>query len=110
MPMPHIRLIDQPPGGLPPLPRRQGTATPLCPPFVRDADLCTRALQLIAEMTTCDGKPPSFRRLQARLGLSADRPLHESLDDLVRTNRVRRLAGGRFAIMASEHRPPSGSA
>jgi hypothetical protein len=70
--------------------------TPIQPPFVRDAALCTRIMQAVVTHTTQDGRPPSFQRILATLGLKSRRTLHEGLDDLVRTGHLRRLTGCRY--------------
>jgi len=78
--------------------------TPLSPlsGAVRDEDLCRRVLEVITDLTTCHGRPPTHREVLASLGLSSHRRLSESLDDLVRTGRLQRLSGSRNIILATE--------
>ena len=100
--MPQTRFMDQPANSqLASLVARRGP-TPIHPPFVRDAALCKRILQAVINHTGQDGRPPSFQRIIATLGLKSRRTLHEGLDDLVRTGHLRRLAGCRYQCVNSD--------
>jgi hypothetical protein len=100
--MPQARFTDQPvTSQLASLVARRGP-TPIHPPFVRDAALCKRILQAVSTHTTQDGRPPSFQRVFATLGLKSRRTLHEGLDDLVRTGHLRRLSGCRYQTVDSD--------
>ena len=93
--MPNTCIAD-------PSPERQSSGHTPAGASPRDEDLSRRILETIADLTAHTGRPPTYREVLARLGLTSHRRLSEGLDDLVRTGHLHRLTGSRNLILAAE--------
>jgi hypothetical protein len=66
---------------------------------IADRALGGCVLRAIEDLTHQTGRPPTYRELLASTGIRSHQRLSACLDELVRTGRLRRLAGSRNLIV-----------